>query len=110
MAEYKFLDPIKCLVKVGDFVIPGQPIAVFEEESQKYTLLFSVFYLDYKSFKDHSGKEKTVNLYQFLFPKFLIDKQHLGGNLKLGHSYNAIRSEDVILKKLSKKEIKRANF
>ena len=48
MAHYSILAPIQLLVEAGDNVIPGQPLAVFNKESEKYTVLFSVNYLDEK--------------------------------------------------------------
>ena len=46
IALYTMLAPIKCLVENGDRVVPGQPIAVFNFTSARYTLLLSINYLD----------------------------------------------------------------
>jgi hypothetical protein len=43
---YAVTAPFKLLVKPGDKVIPGQPLAVLNGASEKYKLYFSVCYLE----------------------------------------------------------------
>lgn len=46
LAKYNFIHPIKTLIEPGDFVVPGQAIAVYSGSQNSNTLLFSVSYLD----------------------------------------------------------------
>jgi hypothetical protein len=108
LSNYSLLAPIRSLASVGDDVIPGQPLAVFNKESDKMTLLFTVYYIDEKKAlinKDNEN-ESAVSPYEFVTTNF-----YTGSNgtepLLLNRLYTAIHNKDIIAKELSKKEKKK---
>ena len=58
IGAYSILAPIKFSAGLGDYVIPGQALAVFNKESEKYLVLFSTYYLDKKKLltENNTGK------------------------------------------------------
>lgn len=100
LARYNFIHPIKVLIESGDFVIPGQPIAVFSGGLNSNTLLFSVSYLDMK-FKDDNGSHyKTVR------PKFYTESKQ-AELLIPGKTYTSTHTYEIITKELSNKQKKK---
>lgn len=61
LGRYEIRSPIKLLVAPEDNVIPGQPIAVFNRESERYEVMFSVNYLDEKKLLADNNTGTVVN-------------------------------------------------
>lgn len=100
VARYNFIHPVKALVEPGDFVIPGQPLAVFSGNKNTNTLLFSVSYLDLKYTDDLGSHYKTVR------PMFYIDAGQTDLLLP-GKNYTSIHPYEIITKELSSKQKKK---
>ncbi len=80
LARYAVVAPVKLLVSPGEKVIPGQPLAVFNRESPKYHILFSVAYLD---------------------------ENKISYSLNLNKDYQVVYSNEVIAAEMSRKEKKK---
>jgi hypothetical protein len=106
IGRYSLLAPIKCLVENGDFVIPGQPIAFFNRESEKYMLLFSVFYLDESKLKSENNKDN----YTLLPTSFYVNDIESSIILQGNQTYTCNKSTKIIVEELSKKEKKKLGF
>lgn len=107
IALYDILAPIKPLVSVGDDVVPGQPIAVFNRESDKYDLLFSVEYLDEKKLVESSNSgDNTMHLYPTLPVKWFLDTDKTD-YLRQPQFVQVKQSPKIIGAELSKKEKKK---
>ena len=91
---------------MGDNVIPGQPIAVFDATAEKYIMLLSVYYLDEKKINIDSPRE----IYNPLPIYFYLNENNLSTTLVDGQKYDAIRSSVIIAEELSKKEKKKFGF
>jgi len=100
LARYNFIHPINLLVEPGDFVIPGQPIAVFSGSQNSNTLLFSVSYLDLKFTDDNGSHYKAVR------PRFYIDANQTDVLLP-GKNYISLHPYEIITKELSSKQKKK---
>jgi hypothetical protein len=100
LARYNFIHPIKTLIEPGDFVVPGQPIAVFSGTQNSNTLLFSVSYLDLK-FTDANGSH-----YKAIRPRFYIDASQTDILLP-GKNYTSVHPFEIITKELSSKQKKK---
>ena len=106
VGRYSLLAPIKSLVENGDFVIPGQPIAYFNKESDKYVLLFAVFYLDEAKLKSENNKE----IYTLLPANFYVNDVESSIMLQGNQTYTNNKSAKIIVEELSKKEKKKFGF
>ncbi len=109
LSHYSILAPIKLLVQAGDYVIPGQPIAVFANQSVKYDVLFSVSYLDEK--KLYINTEKTpqpagFSSYNFLHVPFYVDGKK-AGQLEPFKEYTSSHPKEIIGAEMSKKDKKK---
>lgn len=100
IARYNFIHPITTLVEPGDFVIPGQAIAVFSGSQNSNTLLFSVSYLDLKFIADNGSHYKMVR------PRFYIDANQTDVLLP-GKNYVSTHPYEIITKELSSKQKKK---
>jgi len=100
IARYNFIHPIKTLIEPGDFVIPGQPIAVFSGSQNTNTLLFSVSYLDLK-FTDDLGSH-----YKVVRPRFYIDNSQTDLLLP-GKAYTSVHPYEIITRELNNKQKKK---
>ena len=104
-AKYEGLDGKNIFVKQGDIVLPNQPLGklIQYDKSGTYQLRFTVDYL----IENPSEKENTNQRFSYAYidPFF----QSTEGVVKLAShkSYTTKVSEDLILKELSKKEIKK---
>ena len=101
MARYNILSAIQLLVQVGDKVIPGQPLAVFNKSEKDYTMLFDVFYLNLKN------KSASGNNYFMVKPRFVFANDNI--DLATVHSVysNIVHPSELITKELSNREIKK---
>lgn len=100
LARYNFIHPIKTLIEAGDFVVPGQAIAVFSGSQNSNTLLFSVSYLDLKFTDDNGGHYKSIR------PMFYIDANQTDV-LQPGKNYTSVHPYEIIIKELSSKQKKK---
>jgi hypothetical protein len=103
IAYYTMLAPIKCLVENGNRVIPGQPIAVFNSTSTRYTLLLSINYLDESKLNTDYPKDVYTPLPLY----FYLNENSQSTQLIDGQKYEATRSLNIITEELSKREKKR---
>lgn len=101
IARYNILNAIKLLVQIGDKVIPGQPLAIFDKKEKDYTMLYDVFYLNLKSKTTSETKYFTVK------PRFVFTSN----NIDLASAYSVytdiIHPSELITKELSNREIKK---
>ena len=103
LSHYSLLAPIKLLVSDGDYVVPGQPLAIFNKESDKYMLLYSVNYLDEKSLIPDMPPVNNL-YYKYLAPVFFVGNDV---TMDLEKSYTITYSKEVIGQELSKKDKKK---
>jgi len=106
LGYYTILSPINCLVQNGDFVIPGQAIAVFNKESEKYRILFSVFYLDEEKIR----VEKPTDVYNTMSTNYYLNENANSTTLIENQKYESVRSIEIITEELSKREKKKFGF
>jgi hypothetical protein len=108
--KYQITAPIDLLVTAGDRVIPGQPLAVFKPNSEKFTVLFSVSYLDEKRLRNVSkdmNAEIIAGLYHFVHPLFYSEGLTAAEIPGPGRFYQANHPYNIVSAELSKKEKKK---
>ena len=108
-ARYEGFDREKIYVKPGDLVLPNQPLGGLSQydKSGTYQLRFSVDYLiepKVDNSSDNSDKKRKID-YNYINPYF----QTTDGLLRLAQSkkYTTQITEDVIIKELSARELKK---
>lgn len=106
LAQYSILSPIHLLVLPGEEVLPGQPLAVFNKDSEKYVVLFSVCYLDEKKAMART-QETPVSSYQYIPTNFYLDETNKSNTPQLIKQYTAAHPKEVVGAELSKKEKKK---
>jgi hypothetical protein len=106
LGYYTILSPIQSLVKNGDFVIPGQPIAFFNKVSSKYTMLFSVYYLD----EEKITKDEAKDVYNALPIFYYLNENALSTKLIENQKYDAKFAPEIISEELNKREKKKYGF
>jgi hypothetical protein len=106
LSEYSMLAPIKLLVADGDNVVPGQPLAVFNKDSDKYILLYAVRYLEEKRLHKTIDLAKPPDYYIYLHPLFYTGES-AAGIVQSGKTYTVAHNKEIIAKELSKKEKKK---
>lgn len=106
---YAMTAPIQLLVSPGDEVFPGKPLAVFNKESEKYTVLFSTCYLDEKKLLSDNSFDNTIY--------FIYMPTHFYGNenepstvLQVKKEYTVQHPGNIIAAEMSKKEKKKFGF
>ena len=106
LAYYLVLAHVKLLVAPGDKVIPGQPLAVFDKESEKYNILFSVYYLDEKKlFADRDINIKEAPVYHISLPTvFYMSNTDKTEFLQMNKVYKVQHPTEIIAAEMSKKE------
>ncbi|MDB5209343.1 MAG: hypothetical protein JWQ30_170 [Sediminibacterium sp.] len=113
LANYSIVSPIQLLVAAGDYVVPGQPLAVFNKESEKYHVFFSVYYLDEKKIlvdNANSNAEKLPNAYTYISTAFYLDQADRADSparLEINKQYIAAHPKEIIATELSKKDKKK---
>jgi len=106
---YGISAPIKLLVSPGDDVIPGQPLAVFNTESEKYRLYFSLCYLDEEKLINDIGFNN--NLYYVYMPAcFYGSENERSGNLQVGKEYTVQHPAVIVSSEMTKREKKKFGF
>lgn len=106
LGYYSILSPIKSLVQNGDFVIPGQPIAIFNKSANKYTMLFSVYYLDEEKVRADNSKD----VYNALPISFYLNENALSTKLVENQKYDSKITPAIISEELNKREKKKYGF
>lgn len=110
LAGYTITAPIQLLVNAGDYVIPGQPIAIFNTASERYHVFFSVMYLDEKKIlvnsTQQSAEEKRASAYSHIPALFYTDDTKTT-SLELNKHYTAMHPKEVVGIELSKKDKKK---
>lgn len=101
ISRYSILSSIKLLVQVGDKVIPGQPLAVFDKQEHDYTMLFDVFYLNLKA------RSATGTNYFTARPRFVFDSNKIDLAFPFTVYPDVIHPIEIVTKELSNKEIKK---
>jgi len=110
-AKYEGFDKDKIFVKPGSLVLPNQPLGLLTQYDKggSYQLRFSVDYLIEPKFDDSSdSQEKKRRMdYNYVNPYF----QTTDGLLRLAQNkkYTTQITEDVIIKELSARELKKRN-
>ena len=113
LAHYEIRAPIKLLVENGDNVIPGQPIAVFNKESERYEMMLSVQYLDGAKLLSIKNSPVTIqpNPYRFLQTIFCIGEDMQKSALQVpNQTFKVAYPKELIGKELSKKEKKKSGL
>lgn len=111
LARYQLLAPIQLLVSQGETVIPGQPIAVFNKPGEKYTLIFSVSYLDEKrALAEYNIDVPTApgnHPYISQPVYFYVSPAEKAIRLPLGMIYESRHPSELVGAELTKKEKKK---
>lgn len=112
LAEYMVLAPIHLLVKPGDYVYPGQPMAVFSMAAEKYTVLFSIWYSDEKKImSDHSdSRTSSLSYLVYMQPHFYVGENSKSVLLQLNKEYNVQHPVEIITAEMSKKVKKKLGY
>lgn len=105
LGYYSMLAPVQLLVGVGEQVIPGQPIAVFNREAEKYSLIFSVTYLDEKKASSPDNLSSNTHYYSTLTTVFHTVETD-GQAFSYGQ-YTAEFPPALVAKELTKREKKK---
>lgn len=101
IARYQVQSPIKLLIHVGDKVIPGQPLAVFDKEDKTYLVIFNLSYLNIKS------KSAAGTNYFTTRPRFILSENKIELANAFTNYPEVIHPNDIIIKELSNREIKK---
>ncbi|MCA5005472.1 M23 family metallopeptidase [Sphingobacterium bovistauri] len=108
LASYGALKNGSIKVKAGDTVFPKDELAKNSKRGdQRYSFAFSIMYLKAADLFVNEGKNisNDQSLYGFVTPKFLTAT---GGVILDNHSkHPAVWNEEVIVKEMSKKELKK---
>ena len=109
LGHYSILSPIKLLVNPGDNVIPGQPLAVFNKTGERFTVLFSITYLNEKKAYANSnfGTSQPASPYNYVPVLFYDDETKKGISLSSNNKYIITHPKEVIGLELSKKDKKK---
>ncbi len=110
LASYSILSPIQLLVSAGDNVIPGQPIAILNKESERYTVLFSVYYLDEKKVlidNSNSNSKKSPTAFTYL-PTIFYGEAGAKPNIpEINKYYTISHPKEIVTLEMSKKDKKK---
>ncbi len=106
---YGVLAPIKLLVKPGDEVFPGQPLAVFTVESPKMMVLFSTLYLEEKRLLSENAPDN--NAYFIYMPThFWAGENDPASILETQKKYNVQHPKEIVSAEMTKREKKKMGF
>ncbi len=103
---YAITVPIQLLVKPGDEVFPGQPIAVLNNESEKYRMYFLTCYLDEKKLLN-AGISDNSSYYTYISHHFFGSQEEKSSTLQAGKEYTAEHPKEIIASEMTKKEKKK---
>jgi hypothetical protein len=108
---YGVLSPMKLLVKEGDEVFPGQPLAVFDTNGEKYIVLFSTCYLDEKKLLTDNSYDNTRPVHFTYMPTyFYADENDRSTKLRVLKHYTVQHPKGIIAAEMNKKEKKKFGF
>ena len=80
--------------------------AVFNKESEKYRLIFSVFYLDEEKIR----VEKPTDVYNTMSTNYYLNENANSATLIENQKYESVRSIEIITEELNKREKKKFGF
>jgi hypothetical protein len=101
LARYNIQGSIKLIAQVGDKVIPGQPIAVFDKQDKIYSVIFDVFYLNMKLKSEAGTNYFTVR------PRFLLSANNIDLASAFTNYPDVIHPSEIVIKELTNREIKK---
>lgn len=110
IANYVMRAPIKLLVAPGDNVIPGQPMAIFNKESDRYELMFTLNYLDEKKLIAENTNRPSANpsYYLYLPTHFCVGEEGQVSTLStINQTFKVIHPKTLIAAEMSKKDRKK---
>jgi len=111
LATYAILSPIKLLVQPGDEVFPGQPLAVFGTNGEKYMVLFSTYYLDEKKLLTDNSYDDTRPVHFIYMPThFYADENDRVTKLRVMQQYTVQHPKEIIAAEMNKKEKKKFGY
>lgn len=109
--RYNFVAPIQLLVKAGDYVYPGQRIAVFNKESARYYLLFSTYYLDQNKVNNIKAYgSEAPSSYVFLPTHFYAAESEKPARLEINKEYTVQHPKELIVAEMSKRDKKKLGY
>lgn len=110
IARYGVIREKGGLVKVGEEIFPGTPIAISGtyDKPENSQLRFSIYYMDkdmdYNIFKEYTLQNRP-DIYAYLNPKFKT-KEYLG-ELHSNKDYTVVLDDEMITSEMSKRERKK---
>jgi len=106
---YGVLAPIKLLVKPGDEIFPGQPLAVFTVESPKMMVLFSTLYLEEKKLLSENAPDNNA-YFTYMPTHFWASENEPSSILETQKKYNVQHPKEIVAAEMTKKEKKKMGF
>lgn len=103
---YSILSPIQLLVENGSFVLPGQPIAIFNKAAEKYNVLYSINYIDEALLRNGN----LVEMHKTLPAHFYLNENANAETLNAGNTYSGTSARPIIIEELNKREKKKYGF
>ena len=109
IATYAITAPIKLLVQPGEEVFPGQPLAVFNMESPRYMVIFSITYLNEKKLLTENNPN-NVTYYAYLPTYFYAGENDKRTILERNKQYIIQHPQEIIAAEMTKKEKKKFGY
>jgi hypothetical protein len=109
LGNYGITAPIKLLVSPGDEVFPGQPLAVFNKENERYTVIFSTCYLDEKKILAENNMDNTL-YFNYMPAYFYGSENDRSTILQRNKEYTVQHPGNIIAAEMTKKEKKKFGF
>lgn len=103
IGRYIIPDYLVPLVKLGDSIMAGDPLAILGAEGKEPQVLFSVDYIDLNAWRQ---ADKTKSVYVNICPEFYLEDGK-AASLEQGLEYKSIHPEEIITQELSKREKKK---
>jgi hypothetical protein len=109
LGNYGITAPIHILVHSGEEVFPGQPLAVFNKESERYMVIFSISYLDEKKLLLENVPD---NAFYFMYiPTYFYGSENERSTiLQVRKDYTVQHPKDIISAEMTKKEKKKFGY
>jgi hypothetical protein len=107
ICTYDILAPIHLLIQPGEIVLPGTPLAVFNQPGEKYIVLLSTYYLDEKQLLTADENNPSSACTVYMPTHFYCEENNGLAPLALNQPYTARHPANIIASELSKKEKKR---
>ncbi|MGR3811291.1 hypothetical protein [Jiulongibacter sp. NS-SX5] len=105
IAKYTITAPVDMMIKEGEFVIPGQPLAAFKDAELKNNLQLQVYYLSNSILRSPDIGKKSP--YVGVPLKFTANNGEFFGVLKKNEEYKQYLNPDIISEELSKRQKKK---